>query len=531
MSINPISALSDNIRVDRTKCIGCGDCVERCTLDNLRLLQAPCAHACPLGIDAQGYVQLIKRGALDKAIAQVYRKTPFLGFLGNICNHPCERECSRNKVDGTGVSIRALKRYLYEHAPVGPDMTIENRVHGRCAIVGGGPAGMAAAWYLAKAGCAVTIFEAGEDLGGTLSRAVPRFRLPDEVVSRECSLVKGLGVEVRTGVRVGQDIPFQELIDGYDAVFLATGTTEPVRIPQAPEGTADVEYAVDFLTRARKNPNKLTVKKEVLVIGGGDVAIDAAQTARRAGADQVTVMSLEPWGSLPASPDSIREAEAEQVRFLPGWGLGSITTRNGKVTGISAKQCVKLFDDMGRFAPVYDESITQEISAQQVILAIGQRTDLSYLDGSEVEVERGRIKVHPITMQTSVAHVFAGGDSVPGPNTAVHALADGARAAESMLLYLNGDDVSYGRDNSMAYIHDFEVDLTTGSAAERVDLSAPGTQRIERSMTDEEAMEEAGRCLSCGHPVGERRTCWMCMPCEVQCEQQALEVGIHYSMA
>lgn len=528
MGINPISALSDNIRVDSSKCIGCGVCVDRCILDNLRLQQAPCGHACPLGINAQGYIQLIARGDLEGALDQVYDKTPFLGLLGYICNHPCEGKCNRNQVDGCGVSIRALKRYLYEHAPKGPDTTVAHRASGRCAVVGGGPAGMTAAWTLAKAGCEVTLFDAGSRLGGTLARAVPAFRLPDEVVSRECALLDAVGVTVRTNTEIGRDIPLSQLIDAYDAVFLATGTCAPAAVPQARPGCAGVCYALDFLTRAKTE--RLEQHGHVLVVGGGDVAIDAAMTARRAGAARVTVLSLEQLDQLPASEDSIRQAQGEGIEFQPGWGIASIPERDGSATGLIAKQCTRVFDEEGRFSPSYQEDITREISADYIILAIGQRACLDYL-GDTVAQMRGRIQVDPVTLQTNVEKVFAGGDTVAGPNTAVHAMADGARAAESILRFLSGDDISYGRDNSMAYLHDFPVDLTAGSAARRIDLLAPGTAQVERSMTEEEAKQEASRCLNCGKPIGYRRTCWMCLPCEVECPENALEVGIHYIMA
>ena len=528
MGVNPISALSDNIRVDRDKCIGCGECVDRCILDNLRLQQAPCGHACPLGINAQGYVQLIKRGDLEGAAGQVYEKTPFMGLLGHICNHPCEKMCNRNQVDGTGISIRALKRYLYEHAPSGPDTTISHRASGRCAVVGGGPAGMTAAWTLAKAGCSVTLFDENTTLGGTLAAAIPPFRLPDGVVEKECSLLRTVGVEVRTGVRIGRDLPLSDLIQDYDAVFLATGTTAPMTVPQARPGCEGISYALPFLTQAKQSAPVLS--GHVLVVGGGDVAVDAAMTARRAGADKVTILSLEQMDQLPASADSILEARGEGIEFQPGWGIASIAEENGCAVGLRAKQCVRVFDEDGRFHPCYQEEITREISADHIILAIGQRACLDYL-GEEIDQERGRIQVDPVSLQTSVEKVFAGGDTVPGPNTAVHAMADGARAAESILRYLCGDDITYGRDNSMAYLHDFPVDLTAGSADSRADLLVPGAGQVERSMTEEEAMREAGRCLNCGKPIGYRRTCWMCLPCEVECPQQALEVGIHYVMA
>lgn len=527
MGVNPISALSDNIRVDPEKCIGCGICVDRCILDNLRLQQAPCAHACPLGINAQGYVQLIHRGDLEGAVDQIYEKTPFVGLLSHICNHPCEETCNHCQKDGSGVSIRALKRYLYEHAPKGPDCTPSNRANGKCAIVGGGPAGMTAAWTLAKAGCDVTLYEARGTLGGTLAQAVPAFRLPEKVVEQDCGLLAKAGVKVYTGIQIGRDLTLAQLRADFDAVFLATGTTLPITLPLA-QGQDRVEYALDFLTRAKETPTP--IEGEVLVVGGGDVAIDAAMTARRAGASRVTILSLEQMDQLPASAESVREAQAEGIAFQPGWGIASFAGQEGSRVGLEVKQCVRVFDEEGRFNPSYDDTITRTLSAGKVILAVGQQAQLDYLDGT-IDQNRGRIQVDPISLQTSLDRVFAGGDTIPGPNTAVHAMADGARAAESILRLFNGDDLTYGRDNSTAFLHDCPVDLTAGSDAKRVDLLVAGADQVERVMTQAEAEQEASRCLNCGKPVGHRRTCWMCLPCEVACPQEALEVGIHYIMA
>ena len=347
------------------------------------------------------------------------------------------------------------------------------------------------------------------------------------MVEQDCALLSKVGVKVYTGVRIGRDITLTQLREDFDAVFLATGTARPIPLPQA-EGQDHVEYALDFLTRAKEAP--IHLEGEVLVVGGGDVAIDAAMTARRAGASHVTILSLEQMDQLPASAESVREAQAEGITFQPGWGIAAFTGQDGAHVGLEVKQCVRVFDEAGRFNPSYDDTITRVLTAGTVILAVGQQAELDYLDGA-VDQVRGRIQVDPISLQTSLDRVFAGGDTIPGPNTAVHAMADGARAAESILRLLNGDDLTYGRDNSAAFLHDYPVDLTAGSGAERVDLLEAGAGLVERVMTQAEAEQEAGRCLNCGKPVGHRRTCWMCLPCEVACPQEALEVGIHYIMA
>ncbi|MCI8479015.1 MAG: FAD-dependent oxidoreductase [Oscillospiraceae bacterium] len=526
MVSNLVSALSDNVSVDTEKCLGCGECVDRCILDNLRLEQAPCGHACPLEINAQGYAQLIKRGQPEDALRQIYKKTPFAGLLGYLCNHPCETACSRNEVDQQGVSLRALKRYLYETVSLAPEYTPECTAKGRCAIIGGGPAGLSAAWYLAQAGCEVTIYEAEEQLGGIPAQAIPAFRIPDEVLRQQCALVTDLGVTVHTGVRVGTDLPFQAVLDEYDAVFVATGAPAARRLPQDTGTLEGLHYALDFLRQAKKGVCA-GVGFQVLVVGGGDVAIDAAQVAKRMGAEEVTILSLETLDQLPASADTLREAQQAGIHLSCGWGVQSIEAEGNRVRGIKARQCVQVYDQEGRFAPTYDDSVQRDISADTVILAIGQQTDLDFLAGA-VAVEQNQIQSDPLCRQSNQAKVFAGGDCVSGPNTLVHALADGRRASESILRYLNGDDVSYGRDNSQAYLHDFEVDLTAGSPAARIDTTQGGG---ERTLTEEEAQTEASRCLGCGKPIGYRKTCWMCLPCEVQCPQDALTIKIHYIMA
>ncbi len=528
MSYNPVSCLSDNISIDKTKCIGCSKCVDRCVLDNLRLKQAPCFGACPLEINAQGYVQLIARGDVEGALNQIYERTPFAGILGNICNHPCETECNRNKVDEEAVTIRALKKYLYNKAKdYKPDTQKAASKPEKVAVIGAGPAGMMAAWDLAKEGYEVTIFDESPQAGGMLTKVIPDFRLNSAVVENEAAYLQAVGVDLRLNTAVDMEA-FTNIVNNYAAVFIAVGAKTPIKLQN--ENIEGVCYALDFLAAAKRHEVKAA--KNVIVVGGGDVAIDSAMTALRIGAENVKIISLEGYDSLPATKESITDAEREGIEFKCGFGIKDINVKDGAVKSIVIKNCQKVFDETGKFNPVFDDNITAEIDAEMVILAIGQKSELAFLDGVGVEIENGRIKVNDISLQTSNEKIFAGGDVIAGANTAVNAMADGKRAAESIIKYIQGDDITYGRNEGYKCITDFEVDLTAGSKEKRLNLiNSDTSNQLEAELTDDEAKTQAERCLNCGSPVGYRKTCWMCLPCEVECPYEALTVNVHYIMA
>ena len=525
--LNLLEALSDNITIDHTKCLYCGLCVDRCILDNLRMKLAPCRQACPLGVNAQGYVRLIARGEEDKAREQVLKDLPFPEILGRICDHPCEANCHRKAVGGEAVAIRALKRYLFpgtENLPVPEKAEATGR---RVAVVGSGPAGLTAAFDLAVKGHGVVVFEAADKPGGLLDRVIPSFRLPRETVAREIGILESLGVEFRCGVKVGENLSVESLESDFGAVVLAVGLGGPKDAGIDGEDLSGVHRALELLEGARdgKGPK---LEGHVVVLGGGNAAVDAAQTALRLGAGSVTVVSLESREELPAFEHEVLQAVSEGVGFDCSWGPVRITGDGGRVGGIELKRCVSVFDREGCFSPCFVDKDTRTLACDHVIIAIGQA------GGTLNMVPAGMRDADPLTLQTGREKVFLAGDCLTGPSSVVRAMASGRRAAESVDRLLKGDSLAYNRDYKGPVVGDFEID--TSKAADRPRVCPSGRtfegsgdfKELEKTLTSDEARAEADRCYSCGTPFGMYRTCWFCLPCEVSCPEEALWVEIPY---
>jgi len=530
--INLLEALSDNIVIDRDKCTACGICVETCVLDNLRLKLAPCRQACPLEVNAQGYVQLIARGEEDKARQILGETLPFPGILGRICSRPCEAGCHRAQITGQAVSIRALKRYLTEDGPENPLPEREPDSGRKVAVVGSGPAGLMAGHDLRVKGHQVIVFEAEAEPGGLLRWAIPEFRLPAEVVGREVDRLERLGLEFRCGRGLGREVSLDELRAGYDAVVLATGAGAHGRLGLEGESLIGVHFGLPLLraVRAGQGPE---MAGRVFVVGGGNVAVDAAQTALRLGAAEAVVVALEAEGELPAFAWAVEEARAEGVGFECGWGPAAILDQAGRVSGLELRRCLSVFDGQGRFRPAFDSGQTRLLSAETVIIAVGQSRDLSCLQGSGL-LEGESLLADPLTLQTSWEDVFVAGDLHSGPSSVVQAMASGRAAAESADRFLRGEHLRFGRGWPGPVETEFEIDTSRGSADARVCPARRPFQgrgdfgELEAGLDREAARREAGRCYSCGQPFGRYRTCWFCLPCEVECPEQALYVEIPY---
>ncbi len=528
MRKNLLEALSDNIVIDMDKCTFCGICVDTCILDNLRLELAPCRQACPMGVNCQGYVQLILRGMEEEALEMVERDLPFPSILGRLCSAPCEKSCHRNKETGEAVAIRDLKRYL-------TDLPADEKQHlpeiapadgKRTAVVGSGPAGLTAAFDLLRQGHQVVLLDSEDAPGGMLRWAIPEFRLPLEVLEKEFVKLEVMGVDFQGGVALGRDISLDDLAAQYDAVIVATGCPKPKKLGLEGEEADGVLHALTLLRQVRTGRTPI-VGRRVVVIGGGDVALDAAQAAVRLGAEEVRVVSLESREIMPADPETLEMAEAEGIILDGAWGPTQILTDKSRIVGVEFQRCLAVLDRFGRFAPTFDQCTMKTREADTIIIAIGQEPDLSPFGGVEP-------KCRPITLQTERENIFLAGDGLNGPTTIVEAMASGREAAESVHRLLTSQHLGYGRSYPGPFETEFAIDTSRGSKADRVrpswkKLGVKGDfTEIIRSLSPSQAREEAGRCYSCGRPFGKFRTCWFCLPCEVECPNDALWVEIPY---
>ena len=542
------------------ECTACGDCEQVCpvkvgdrfnegtlqrkaiyrlfpqSVPNKYLIEKrgtpPCRGTCPAGCNAQGYVALLSEGKFAEALEVVRRRMPFAGICGRICHHPCEGECNRKQIDEP-VAIAQLKRsaadYGWDEAAekdllVRKPLTVLCDDQGkpfRVAVIGSGPGGLAASKDLTEMGYQVTIIDALPEAGGMLRAAIPRYRLPAEIVARETQAILDLGIEFRPNTRVGVDVSLDELRQEFSAVLIAVGFQKGRSLPILGVKLNGVQLGVEFLRSAALG-ERANVGKKTVIVGGGNVAIDTARTALRLGAEEVHLFCLEDYESMPAHRWEIEEAQEEGVQIHSGWGPKQIFGRNGSVEGIEFKLCSRVFDAEGRFNPSFDESTTESIYADSILLSIGQDSDLAFLEGSGVEANRGVIQVNRLTYATSVQGIFACGDIVNGPASVVAAVGTAHAAAESIHRYLQGQDLSLGRSSEepqpVGVPEGLKVKvaerqkLALVNAAERV----KDFREVYRSMTTEQAMAEAQRCLNCG-------VCSECLQCVKACKKQAID--------
>ncbi len=529
---NLLEALTDNIVIDRDRCTACGKCVETCILDNLRMKLAPCRHACPLGVNCQGYVQLIARGMENESLEMVREALPFPGIIGRVCSQPCEDACHRKEVDGEAVAIRALKRYLYETA--GPSAAIpevERKTGKTVAVIGTGPAGLLAAWDLAVRGHGVVMFDRKVSPGGMLRWAIPEYRLPVSVLDEEISLLVKLGVSIRCGVEVGTDLTLEELAQEYDAVIAASGCPKPRLLKLPGEELPGVIPALTFLKNIRSGI-ETDLRGNTIVIGGGNAAVDAARSALRVGAEIVTMVALEEIGGTPAFPWELEEARREGVAVEHSWGPVGFIENNGRAAGVEFQKCTSVYDETGAFSPCLDSCEIMNLEADTVITAVGQDRETAVLAANGLLVN-GIPAADAVTLQSAEEKIFFAGDLFTGPSSVIDAMASGRKAAESVHRFLAGEHLTYGRTYRGPVELDFDIDTGRGSSDGRVSLpcNAAGKgdfSEAEGPLSMAAARKEAARCLSCGEPFGKYRTCWFCLPCEVECPHEALWVEIPY---
>ncbi len=506
----------------------------------------PCLGGCPLGNWINRFISGVTNKEIDQAWWALRLENPFPGVCGRVCYHPCQESCNRKDMDGA-LSIQAIERYLADHFfdRRSEPIRLREGQDKKIAVVGSGPAGLSCAYFLALMGYGVTVFEAQTEPGGMMGQVIPRYRLPKEVLSRDIENIRAAGVEIRTNSPVGKDLTLSGLQQaGYAAVFVSAGAPLGRRLDVEGVAADGVYWGIEFL-REVNSGRSTGLKGDVVVIGGGNVAIDVALTALRLGADSVRMASLESRDEMPAHLWEQEDALEEGVSFHNGWAPHRIVAENGRVTGIELKRCTSVFDKEGRFAPVYDEGITQALKADAIIMAVGQSTDLSFLEESKIRVGPGEtIQVDPETLQTTISGIFAGGDVIDQPRNVSEAIGSGKRAAIAMDHYLRGDNLhKLVQEGSLARTMRAHLGLDTepvprSQKTATLDdlnlgycrpLSRPEPRKlspvdrardfreIKIGMNPEEVNQEATRCLSCG-------VCKMCGNCYLFCPDGAVQL-------
>jgi NADPH-dependent glutamate synthase beta subunit-like oxidoreductase/Fe-S-cluster-containing hydrogenase component 2 len=501
---------------------------------------APCKTACPAHIAVQGYLKLAAQGRYTDALALIKKNNPLPAICGHICNRRCEDACTRGTID-EAIAIDEVKKFIamqdlnaerrYIPKKVIPSLDEQFYADTKIAIIGGGPAGLSCAYYLAEKGYRPTIFEKNDRCGGMLVYGIPSFKLEKNIVQAEIDVIREMGVEIRTGVEVGKDITVDALRrQGYRAFYVAIGCQGGRRAGVPGEDAKNVMTAVDFL-REVNAAERFPLEGDVVVIGGGNVAIDVARNSVRCGEGTVTMYCLESREEMPASPEEIAEAEQEGIAIDCGWGPKEILTENGQVTGIVLKKCVSVKDANGGFAPVYDEDDTKTVSCRHVFLSVGQSIlwgDL--LAGTRVELGRGGGALADAkTYQTAEPDIFVGGDVYTGPKFAIDAIAAGKEAAISIHRYVQpGCSLSIGR-NQLVYKEldkgDLLVESYDTSSRQRPGHAADGERSFRDTtltFTEEQVKKETARCLGCGATIVDQNRCVGCGICTTKCAFDAI---------
>jgi len=463
-----------------------------------RMATTPCSAECPGKVDVPSYFSFIRDKKIDKAVEMLLASNPVPAMTGRICPHLCETKCNRSEFD-EAVSIRSIERYMGDYILDNAEsiMSPPQKENGKkVAVVGAGPAGLAAAYYLRQSGYSVTVFDKHEEAGGMLMYAIPDYRLPKNLVRRQIKALQGTGIKFKLQFEIGHDSTLKDIRDNFDAVFLATGGWG-----QRPLGIKDEGLLIsglDWLTKVNSGLSKAPGKK-VLVIGGGNVAVDVAITAKRLGAAEVTMACLECREEMPAIAAEIEQALAEGIHLMPSWGPDQILQENDRIQGMQLVRCTSVFDAKGCFAPAFHKATRTLVSADSIILAIGQRADLSFI-GSALKTERGLITVDADTQKTNAAGVFAGGDAATGPSSVIQAIAAGRRAAASIDLYLMKRRIH--TKSQKVTMQKFSTDCLVKMDRGKTAILPVSRRRIDIEDTAgfnlSEMENEANRCFNCG---------------------------------
>jgi NADPH-dependent glutamate synthase beta subunit-like oxidoreductase/Fe-S-cluster-containing hydrogenase component 2 len=572
--------------VEKNKCVACGKCVEVCPVGAAKLGQklctrhgevryplsllpdetrwtpdnwnpnyredakincydsgtAPCKTACPAHLAVQGYVKMAADGRYLDALKLIKQDNPFPAVCGAVCNRRCEDACTRGTIDEP-IAIDEIKKFIAaqelnaetRYVPIcekddggmwGPDY--------KMAVIGAGPAGMSCAYYLRTRGYDVTVFEKEKRPGGMLMNGIPSFRLEKNVIDAEIDVLRQMGVEFRCGVEVGKDITIQQLRqDGYKAFYIAVGM-QGGRMAGVPgEDAKGIETGVDFLRRVNLNGD-VKLHGDVVVVGGGNVAVDVARTAKRITDGKVTMICLESMEEMPAAKDEVEDAEAEGIVVMNGWGPKEVLSENGTVRSVVFKKCTAVKDADGRFNPQYDEEQTTEVTCRNLLLSIGQSVVLGdLLKDTAVQFNRnGTIQADPVTFQTGEKDIFTGGDVYSGARFAIDAIAAGKLASESMHRSVHpGQSQTIARD--LRQFIELDKDDIVVEQFDSAKRQRPG-KRAEAAMTfqddrlpftEEQVKKEANRCLSCGATTVDLNRCIGCGLCTTRCEFDAIHLS------
>ena len=572
--------------VEKEKCVACGKCVEVCPVGAAKLGQklctkhgeveypvtelpdnkkwtadnwnihyredakincydsgtAPCKTACPAHLAVQGYVKMAAEGRYIEALKLIKQDNPFPAVCGAVCNRRCEDACTRGTVDQP-IAIDEIKKFIADR-----ELKEENRFIPICekddggmwgpdykmAIIGGGPAGLSCAYYLRTRGYDVTVFEKEERPGGMLVYGIPNFRLEKEVIDAEIDVLRQMGVEFRCGVEVGKDVTIASLREeGYKAFYLAIGMQGGRKTGVPGEDAQGVESGVSFLRRVNAD-SAVKLDGDVVVVGGGNVAVDVARSAVRAASGKVTMLCLESEAEMPAAKDEVDEAKEENVTVMNGWGPKEILTEDGKVTGVVFKKCVSVYDKDHKFAPVYDENETITIPCANVLQAIGQSAvwgDL--LKDTKVELRpNGTVAHDPVTFETAEPDIFVGGDIGHGARFAIDAIADGKMGCESMHRSVHpGQSQTVARD--LRQFIELDKDDIVIESFDNAKRQIPGRKQgvatqtfkdLRLPFTEEQVKTEAARCLGCGATTVDLNRCIGCGLCTTRCEFDAIHL-------
>lgn len=517
-------------------------------MESLKTGTSPCKTECPAHISIPGYIKLASQGRYKEALEMIKKDNPFPAVCGRICPALCESACTRGHLDDP-VAIDDIKKFIAEQ-----DLNEEHRFipeikHNydkAIAVIGAGPAGLTCAYYLAVEGYKVTVFEKENELGGMLKFGIPAFRLQKDVINAEIDILKQLGVTFNTGVEVGIDITIPDLRNaGFKAFFIAIGAQAGRKVGLENEEAINITTGVDYLrnVQLKKQPK---YNGKTIVIGGGNVAIDVARTAIRQGSSQVEMFCLESRDEMPALKDEIHEALEEKVIITNGYGPKRFLVKDGKVSGVEFKKCLRVFDENKRFSPLFDENDGIIVEAEQVIISVGQSILWNQLlEGTKVELNRNQtIIVDPKTLQSTDEDIFAGGDVATGPKFAIHAISLGKEASISIHRFVQrGQSLVYGRNNKVFFSLDIDnVDFSGYDKKTREKTYTKHIEKLEGSyedprqtFTEEQVKKETARCLSCGITIVDEFMCVGCGACTTRCKFDAIslvrkydEVGVDF---